>query len=78
LEKLKKLFNKGVTMSKTIENIAEFAQRNHISEETVKELVTHFANDAEKIQKFILEKTECIFDANIRDLELKEALKNLK
>ena len=44
-------------MSKTIENIAEFAQRNHISQETVKELVTHFANDAEKIQKFILEKT---------------------
>ncbi|MBY7734653.1 hypothetical protein [Francisella philomiragia] len=65
-------------MSKLIENIAEFAHKNHISEETVKELIAHFTNDAEKIQKFILEKTECIFDANIRDLELKEALKNLK
>lgn len=65
-------------MSKLIENIAEFAHKNYISEETVKELITHFTNDAEKIQKFILEKTEWIFDANIRNLELKEALKNLK
>ncbi|WP_180312692.1 hypothetical protein [Francisella orientalis] len=43
-------------MSKLIENIAEFAHKNYISEETVKELITHFTNDAEKIQKFILEK----------------------
>ncbi|AEI35629.1 MULTISPECIES: hypothetical protein [Francisella] len=65
-------------MTKIIEDVAEFAHKNHISEETVKELIAHFTNDVEKIQKFILEKTECIFDANIRNLEIKEALKNLK
>ncbi|WP_395166884.1 hypothetical protein [Francisella salimarina] len=65
-------------MIKIIEDVAEFAHKNHISEETVKELIAHFTNDVEKIQKFILEKTECIFDANIRNLEIKEALKNLK
>ncbi|MEY8765923.1 MULTISPECIES: hypothetical protein [Francisella] len=65
-------------MTKIIEDISEFAHKNHISEETVKELIAHFTNDVEKIQKFILEKTECIFDANIRNLEIKEALKNLK
>lgn len=65
-------------MTKIIEDVSEFAHKNHISEETVKELIAHFINDVEKIQKFILEKTECIFDANIRNLEIKEALKNLK